>query len=86
MIVTMGKNHLKERLRITGMTCASCAARVEKSVGRMEGVESCSVNLATERMTVEFDSAKTDMSAIKRQIEETGYGKPMRASTPKSTS
>jgi Cu+-exporting ATPase len=50
-------NHV---LRITGMTCAACSARVEKSVGRIDGVESCVVNLATERMTFRFDPSKTD--------------------------
>lgn len=61
-------------LKITGMTCAACSARVEKMVSRIDGVHSVSVNLATEKMTVDFDAQKTDMNAIKRTIEKTGYG------------
>jgi len=55
------------------MTCAACSARVERSVGKIEGVESCSVNLTTERMTVEFDPVKTDLDTIKKTIEKIGY-------------
>ena len=36
----------KETLKITGMTCAACAARIEKVVGKMDGVDQISVNLA----------------------------------------
>ena len=43
-------------LPITGMTCASCVRRVEKTLGHAPGVASASVNLATENATVAFDS------------------------------
>ncbi|MCL1977459.1 MAG: cadmium-translocating P-type ATPase [Candidatus Bathyarchaeota archaeon] len=66
-------NIRKASLKIIGMTCAACSARVERSVGKIDGVESCSVNLATERMTVEFDSVKTDLDTIKKTIEKLGY-------------
>ena len=64
----------KETLKITGMTCAACAARIEKVLGKMDGVEDISVNLATEKATVSFDTTKTDLAAIKGKIEKTGYG------------
>jgi Cu+-exporting ATPase len=64
----------KETLKITGMTCAACAARIEKVLGKMDGVEDISVNLATEKATVTFDTTKTDLAAIKGKIEKTGYG------------
>ncbi|MDR0471208.1 MAG: cadmium-translocating P-type ATPase [Nitrososphaerota archaeon] len=60
-------------LKIIGMTCAACSARVERSISKIEGVESCSVNLATERMTVEFNPATTDIDTIKKTIEKIGY-------------
>lgn len=63
-----------DTLKITGMTCAACSARVEKMVSKMEGVHSVSVNLATEKMTVDFDDQKTDLDAIKRKVEKVGYG------------
>ena len=65
---------MNESLKVTGMTCAACSARIEKSVGKIEGIKSCSVNLTTERLTVEFDPAKTGLAAIKARIEKLGYG------------
>jgi len=64
----------KETLKITGMTCAACSARIEKVIGKMEGVEEISVNLATEKATVSYDPEKADLSAIKERIEKAGYG------------
>ncbi len=63
----------KETLKITGMTCAACAARIEKIVGKMEGVE-ISVNLATERATVNFDPKLLSLDAILNKIDKAGYG------------
>ncbi len=65
---------MKETLKITGMTCAACSARVEKLVSRKEGVLECTVNLATERMTVEFDQNKIRSEIIKQTVEKAGYG------------
>ncbi|MEY8353597.1 heavy metal translocating P-type ATPase [Lachnospiraceae bacterium 54-53] len=58
---------------IGGMTCAACANRVEKAVGRLEGVASASVNFATEKATVAYDPQKVRMSAIREAIEKAGY-------------
>ena len=63
----------KEILKITGMHCAACSARVEKVVGKMEGVEKVSVNLATEKATVFFDPDTVSLSSIVEKIEKTGY-------------
>jgi len=46
-------------IEISGMTCAACAMRIEKAVGKLDGVEKASVNLATEKLTVEYDETKT---------------------------
>lgn len=64
----------KVTLSITGMTCAACAARIEKVVGKMEGVDRVSVNLATEKASVEYDPVITDLAAISDKIEKAGYG------------
>jgi Cu+-exporting ATPase len=64
----------KETLKITGMTCVACAARIEKVVGKMDGINEISVNLATEKATVSYDPAKTGLSEIKEKIEKAGYG------------
>jgi Cu+-exporting ATPase len=59
---------------ITGMTCASCSAVIEKVVGRTAGVESVTVNLATERMSVRFDPASIDEAGIVAVVKKAGYG------------
>ncbi len=64
----------KETLKITGMTCAACAARIEKVVGKIEGVDEISVNLATEKATVSYNPEMTGLPAIKERIEKAGYG------------
>ena len=58
---------------IEGMTCASCVARIEKVVGRLEGVRSVSVNLATEKADVRTIPPAVRLSAIKKAITDAGY-------------
>lgn len=60
-----------EKYNITGMSCASCSARVEKAVKKLDGVNSCSVNLLTNSMTVE--GAVASQTVIKA-VEDAGYG------------
>ena len=56
------------------MACAACSASLEKSVDQIDGVKACAVNLATERLTVEFDPEETTLDIIKLMIEKTGFG------------
>ncbi len=58
---------------VSGMTCASCVARVEKSIGKIEGVKQVSVNLATEKVTFEIDETVNSFSQIEKAVEEAGY-------------
>jgi len=58
---------------IQGMTCASCAARVEKVLKQLPGVTEATVNLATEIATVVGD---TDMASVQRAIEKAGFSVP----------
>jgi Cu+-exporting ATPase len=60
-------------LPITGMTCAACAGRIERSLNKAEGVSTASVNLATERATVHYDPAITDPDNIVATIRDAGY-------------
>ncbi|MBT9518324.1 MAG: copper-translocating P-type ATPase [Methyloversatilis discipulorum] len=57
---------------VDGMTCASCSTRVEKALARTPGVVSASVNLATERATVEAD-ASVDAAALQAAVDKAGY-------------
>lgn len=63
----------KESLKISGMTCAACSARIEKRLNRLDGVESAVVNLATERANIEYDSAKVNSAELIKTIEALGY-------------
>jgi Cu+-exporting ATPase len=63
----------KVAIPIGGMTCAACAQRIEKMVGRLPGVESVSVNLATEKATVAYDPHALRVSQIRETIERLGY-------------
>lgn len=49
-------------LDIKGMTCASCVGRIEKVLKKDSGITSASVNLATEKAKVEFDSSKVNIT------------------------
>ena len=60
-----------ERYNITGMSCAACAARVEKAVNAVEGVESCAVSLLTNSMGVDGTASPKN---IIRAVEAAGYG------------
>lgn len=59
---------------IEGMTCASCALTVEKSVGKLFGVEEATVNLATEKLTVRYDPKQLTLLAIIEAVKQAGYG------------
>jgi Cu+-exporting ATPase len=63
-----------EELTVTGMTCASCSARVEKVVGKLQGVKVASVNLATEKLHLEYDEARLSLDAVQSAVEGAGYG------------
>jgi Cu+-exporting ATPase len=63
-------------LPVTGMTCASCVRSVERALQKAEGVEEVSVNLATERATVSYDTDQTDPQHLIQRIDKAGYGVP----------
>jgi P-type Cu+ transporter len=58
---------------VTGMTCAACAARVQKGLSRAPGVRDAAVNFATERATVEYDPSSATASLVEA-VESSGYG------------
>ncbi|HXG71219.1 MAG TPA: heavy metal translocating P-type ATPase, partial [Gemmatimonadaceae bacterium] len=61
-------------LPITGMSCASCAARIEKTLSAAPGVRKAGVNLATSRATVEYDPQTTGVSELMARVKDAGYG------------
>ncbi|MGD8149956.1 heavy metal translocating P-type ATPase [Ornithinimicrobium sp. Y1694] len=72
MSTSTTNEHQQVDLAITGMTCASCSARIERKLNKLDGVEA-SVNLATEKATVTFPSALS-VADIVATVEKSGYG------------
>ena len=64
----------REVLKISGMTCAACSARIEKVVSKIEGVESVTVNLTTEKLSAYIDEEVADVQKIKAAVERAGFG------------
>ena len=60
-----------KQYNVTGMSCAACSARVEKAVGKVPGVENCSVSLLTNSMGVEGTASQSEIIAA---VEAAGYG------------
>ena len=64
---------LRLNLPVKGMTCASCVANVERALKEVDGVESVSVNLATEKALVEADPRQATASVLAQALEDAGY-------------
>src|SRR5438552_1974624 len=67
------KGGARIELELSGMTCASCAARIERKLNKLDGVHA-TVNFATERASVAFDPALADVEQLVGTVERTGYG------------
>ncbi|MBN1103876.1 MAG: copper-translocating P-type ATPase [Deltaproteobacteria bacterium] len=66
----------KVAIPVTGMTCANCAANIERNVKKLPGVKEANVNFATERATVSYDPAEIKIGDLLGKIEDIGYGVP----------
>lgn len=69
----------KVTLNLQGMSCAACAANIEKVLNKTDGVISASVNLPLEKAIVEFDSSRVSVREIIAAIQKIGYGASVRA-------
>ncbi len=67
----------KTILPITGMTCASCAATIEKGLAKLPGVSRVNVNLASEKASIKYDPSQVDTKALMDTISGVGYGVAM---------
>ncbi|HWR61059.1 MAG TPA: heavy metal translocating P-type ATPase [Clostridia bacterium] len=67
------KSTKEVNIPIQGMTCAACAKAIERAVGKLNGVETVSVNLATEKANIHYDPDRLRLSEIKQAIAKTGY-------------
>ena len=64
----------KQTFDVSGMTCAACSARVEKTTSGVAGVEHAVVNLLKNSMEVEYDGNPATLAAISAAVEKAGYG------------
>ncbi len=68
-----GEGLKKAELPITGMSCASCVAKIEKGLSKMSGIVDAKVNFATERATITFDPSRVHMGDFVATIRDLGY-------------
>jgi len=64
----------KEVLKISGMTCASCSAKIERKLNKLDGVENVNVNLIAEKATFDYNESKLKLNDIVNMIKGLGYG------------
>jgi Cu+-exporting ATPase len=77
---TSNKKSEKAHIHITGMTCTTCAATIEKGLVETHGVEQANVSFASEKATIDYDPSKVDLTKIKDTISQIGYGVATRKS------
>jgi Cu+-exporting ATPase len=65
---------MNQKFNVTGMTCSACSVNVEKSVKKLEGIQSVNVNLLSNSMSVEFDEVVLDYNKIIEAVKNAGYG------------
>ncbi len=65
---------MQEKYDITGMSCAACSSRVEKSVSALPGIKGCSVNLLKNSMVVDYDADALNSDKIIEAVVKAGYG------------
>jgi Cu+-exporting ATPase len=70
---TNSKKSDKASIHITGMTCTTCAATIEKGLSETPGVEQADVNFASEKASIEYDPTKVDLAKIKDTVSQLGY-------------
>lgn len=64
---------IKDKIKIFGMTCTSCQARVEKAVKNLEGVKNATASFSLESLTIEYDTELCNTEKIKRAVKLAGY-------------
>jgi Cu+-exporting ATPase len=73
-IAREGERTREISLKLTGMTCASCAAKIEKALKSVNGVRRASVNFATEKATVEYVPEIASLMDLRKAVQDAGYG------------
>ena len=74
-VVDAGYGVIKDeiKLKISGMSCASCALKIEEALNKLEGVYRANVNFSTETATINYDSAQLSVAELKKAVKDVGY-------------
>ena len=75
-----GRKKEKVRIHVTGMTCTTCAATIEKGLARTPGVAEAKVNFASEQASISYDPERVNLGQLKETISRIGYGAVTRKS------
>lgn len=76
---------MQEKYNVTGMTCAACSSRVQKSVSALPGVQDCNVNLLKNSMVVIYDDSAVNSGQIIGAVEKAGYGASLQQAKGKNS-
>ena len=79
MTATLTTEHRTIRIPVTGMTCAACQSRIQRTLQKQPGVDDATVNLILNDATVTFDPATTSPEALVEVIRDVGYGASLAA-------
>ena len=66
-------NIITKTYKVTGMTCAACAKAIERAVKKLDGVQSQSINMVTEKLEIVYDESKVSFEDFKKAIQKSGY-------------
>src|SRR6059058_5976805 len=72
-------------LALEGMTCASCAMRIEKGLKKVPGVKDASVNFATEQASVTYDPTQTGVEQMVQKVDAVGYKATPQVTSPQKS-
>jgi len=71
---TSAQSSDRASIHITGMTCTTCAATIEKGLSETPGIEQADVSFASEKASIRYDPTKVDLARIKDTVSQLGYG------------
>lgn len=72
-LVSKMKGSVRKTIPVTGMHCASCVLDIEKELKKLEGVKDARASYLTEKVSVDYDPEKVDLSSVENKIEYLGY-------------
>lgn len=72
-MTTTAANHARTVLRAEGFSCPSCVTKIEKQVGRIDGVDAVKVHFASQRIEVDHDPKTADVETLVAAVAKAGY-------------